>query len=193
MGFLSEKCINKVLTEEILSKSKTFKCGKDDLDDFFRDDALLYAQQRLGKTYCFLLEEDPTVIVCLYTLTNSSIRTDLIPNNRGKKLEKNVPFPKRMRRYPTVLIGRLAISKEYQGKGIGDELMDIIKTQVIDEDYLTCARYLAVDSYNEEKPRNYYSRNNFLYLFSSEEQESLATGEKMPLDTRFMYFDLMEI
>jgi len=144
MGFLSEKCINKVLTEEILSKSKTFKCGKDDLDDFFRDDALLYAQQRLGKTYCFLLEEDPTVIVCLYTLTNSSIRTDLIPNNRGKKLEKNVPFPKRMRRYPTVLIGRLAISKEYQGKGIGDELMDIIKTQVIDEDYLTCARYLAI-------------------------------------------------
>jgi len=43
MGFLYEKCINKVLTEEILSKSKTFKCGKDDLDDFFRNDALLYA------------------------------------------------------------------------------------------------------------------------------------------------------
>jgi len=191
MGFLSEKCVNKILTEEILQRSKPFKCGKADLDDFFRKDALLYAHQRIGKTYCFLLEDDPTEIVCLYTLANSSIRADLIPNSRGKKLEKNVPYPKRMKRYPTVLIGRLGVSEKFQGKGIGDELMDIIKTQVTDEEYLTCARYLAVDSYNEERPRKYYSRNNFLDLFSSDEQEAATSGESLPLETRFMYFDLM--
>ncbi len=193
MGFLTEKCIYTVLTEEILSKAKPFTCGNKDLDDFFRNDAMPYSDQLLGKTYCYLLEEDPTTIVCLYTLANSSIRADLLPNNRKSKLVKDVPFQKRMKRYPTVLIGRLGVAEQFQHLGISDELMDIIKMQVTDDDYLTCARYLAVDSYNELRPRRYYARNGFKDLFSTEEQEAQTINSPIPLPTRFMYFDLINV
>jgi len=193
MGFLTEKCINTVLTREIISSAKTFTCGNADLDEFFRRDALLYANQRLGKTYCYVLENDPSTIVCLYTLSNSSIRADLLPSSRKAKLIKNVPFPKRMRRYPSVLIGRLGVAKQFQHTGVSDELMDIIKMQVTDEDYLTCARYIVVDSYNEDGPRKYYNRNGFKDLFSSEEQEAENIHAETPLLTRFMFFDLMNI
>ena len=55
------------------------------------------------------LDEDLSVIVCAFTLSNDSIRVDMLPNSREKKVQKNIPHSKQMRRYPGVLIGRLGI------------------------------------------------------------------------------------
>lgn len=77
MGFLTEKCINTILTEEILSKTVSFTCGNQDLDDFFRNDSILYAKQRLGKTYCYLLEDNPTTLALkriVFSIKSSIIR-----------------------------------------------------------------------------------------------------------------------
>ena len=40
------------LTEELASLP--FTCGDSDLEDFFHNEAVLYAKARLGKTYCFI-------------------------------------------------------------------------------------------------------------------------------------------
>ena len=152
MGFLLEKCSFRLLTSEILSRCKPFSCGDCDLDDFFMNDALLYAKALLGKTYCYVLREDPSVIVCAFTLSNDSIRVDLLPNNRKKKVNSNVPREKQMRRYPAVLIGRLGVNIEFSGKGIGTELMDILKLWFTEPDNKTGCRFLAVDSYNCHAP-----------------------------------------
>ena len=100
-----------------------------------------------------------------------------------------------MRRYPGVFIGRLGINKEYKHQGIGSDLMTFIKSWFIDAGNKTGCRFLIVDAYNENIPLNYYLKNGFKYLFSTEAQEVEYTGFETGthLKTRLMYFDLIDI
>ena len=65
---------------------KPFVCGNVDMDDFFMNDAVHFYDQRLGKSYCYVLDEDPSVIVCAFTVANDSLRVDDIPGSRKKKV-----------------------------------------------------------------------------------------------------------
>ena len=105
MGFLLDKCSFSPLDEKVIAECRPFSCGNADLDEFFQHDAPLYSKQMLGKSYCFRLDEDSSVIVCAFTLSNDSIRVDMLPNSREKKVRKNIPRSKQMRSYPGVLIG----------------------------------------------------------------------------------------
>lgn len=195
MGFLLENCKLVKLDGEILHSSHPFSCGDEDLDDFFMNDALRYKEELLGKTYCFLLDADPKTIVCMFTLSNDSIRVDVIPNNRGRKLSHDIPREKHMRRYPGVLIGRLGINEVFTHQGIGTELMDFIKSWFIDDENKTGCRFLIVDAYNKENPLAYYQKNDFQFLFSTEQQEAENLGYDVnkSLHTRLMYYDLKRL
>ena len=137
---------------EVIAECRPFSCGNADLDEFFQHDAPLYSKQMLGKSYCFRLDEDSSVIVCAFTLSNDSIRVDMLPNSREKKVRKNIPRSKQMRRYPGVLIGRLGINVDFAHRGIGSELMEFIKSWFLDAGNKTGCRFLIVDAYNEEIP-----------------------------------------
>ena len=149
----------------------------------------------LGKTYCFRLEEEPSVIVCAFTLSNDSIRVDTLPGSRAKKVHERVPRSKNMKRYPAVLIGRLGINVKFSNRGVGSELMDFIKSWFVDAGNKTGCRFLIVDAYNEDIPLNFYQKNGFVFLFSSESQEAVHSGfdKYTKLKTRFMYFDLISL
>jgi len=193
MGFLEDNCTLFPLTQELLDSCNPFDCGHGDLNDFFTNDSQNYSGQLLGKSYCFLLDEDRKKIVCAFTISNDSIKTDFLPNSRKKKVNKEIPRVKQFRSYPAVLIGRLGVSDEFKKNGVGRELMDFIKSWFIDPENKTGCRFIVVDSYNEAVPLNYYQRNDFQFLFSSEEQEREYMGlpEAYELKTRLMYFDLI--
>lgn len=195
MGFLLDTCTFSVLSKAILSKTKAFDCGHQDLNDFFVNDALNYSKQLLGKSYCFLLDEDPETIVCAFTISNDSIKANFLPNSRKKKVNEQIPRVKQYRSYPAVLIGRLGVSTDFKKKGIGKELMDFIKSWFIDPNNKTGCRFIVVDAYDEEEPLKYYQKNGFKFLFGDEAQERVYTGinEDRPVKTRLMYFDLIEI
>lgn len=195
MGFLLEKCSFSTLDEDVIKVCHPFLCGNTDLDDFFQHDVPAYSKQMLGKSYCFRLDDNPPIIVCAFTLSNDSIRVDILPNSRKKIVRKNIPHSKQMRRYPGVLIGRLGINKDFAHRGIGSELMEFIKSWFIDAGNKTGCRFLIVDAYNEEIPLRYYQKNNFKFLFSSESQEAENTGfnKNTKLRTRLMYFDLISL
>lgn len=55
-----------------------FSCGNKDLDDFFANDAFLYAEQLLGKTYYFVTKGEKPKIVGAFTVANDSIKASLI-------------------------------------------------------------------------------------------------------------------
>ena len=74
------------LYREVREKCLPFTCGEDDLDDFFLHDADLYADELLGKTYCWVTTEFPHRIVALFTLANDSIKTKLISSNDKNRL-----------------------------------------------------------------------------------------------------------
>jgi len=198
LSFLSDKCTLRLYDETIYKDCLPFDCDHKDLNDFFANDAILYSAELLGKSYCFTLDDNPSVIVCAFTVSNDSIKTTNLPNARKKKVTKEIPYEKQMRSYPAVLIGRLGVNINYRNiegekKRTGEQLMDFIKAWFIDRSNKTGCRFIVVDAYNEHGPLRYYEKNDFAYLFSSEEQEKEFTGlpETAALKTRLMYFDLI--
>lgn len=198
MGFLLEKCTLQVYNEDILKECEPFDCSNPDLNDFFSNDVIPYSSELLGKTYCFTLDENPKIIVCAFTISNDSIKTTHLPNNRKKKVIKDIPRPKQMRSYPAVLIGRLGVHKDFrnidgENQRIGDQLMDFIKSWFIDGGNKTGCRFIVVDADNDFKPLRYYKHNDFVELFSTEEQEKEFTGlnPEDELKTRLLFFYLI--
>ncbi len=195
MKFLESSCSFEVLDEELINSTKLFECSNLDLNDFFQNYCIAFANELMGKTYCFTLDSDSKNIVCSFTISNDSIKTSILPNARKKKVLKNIPSQKRFKSYPAVLIGRLGVSKEFTSLGIGTELLNFIKSWFIDRDNKTGCRFIIVDSYNTNEALNFYKKNGFNFLFSSEEQEKTATdvSNDSQIKTRLMYFDLITL
>ena len=193
MDFLANHCEIFPHAGEILQQDHSFSCGDKELDHFFLNDAVKYERQLLGKSYCFLLKSDCSVVVCVFTLSNSSIDARNLPNNRRKKLTQNIPYEKNLSSYPATLIGRLGVNQAFGGKGIGTELMGFIKSWMLLLTNKAACRYLTVDAYNNEATLQFYEANNFRPLFSSGAQERSYIGldQEKELKTRLMYFDLM--
>jgi len=108
MNFLQQNCRFGFYTQGKAALCKSFKCGDNDLDDFFTKDAFLQSEELLCKNYCFSLVDDPAQLVAVFTLSNDSIKK--IPGSRKRKIEKNIPREKIYSSYPAVMIGRLGIS-----------------------------------------------------------------------------------
>jgi len=178
-----------------LTNCKPFSCGDPDLDDFFYKDALAYEKDLMGKTYCWVMNEDITQIVGFVTLANAGIQTTHMQNNPKRHLHKNIAYNKQGRTYPAVLIGRIAVAKDYQGKEfrIGTQIMDFIKKWFLTDDNKTGCRYVLVDALNSPHTLNYYERNGFKPLFPHIEDEKIfySINPDEDLKTRMYYFDLL--
>lgn len=193
MSYILEKCTFRKFVPSLIEDGMVFSCGDDDLDDFFLKDAFLQEDQLLCKNYCFISDEKPSDVVCAFTLANDSIKK--LPGSRKKKVESSIPKEKHYASYPAVMVGRLGVNKKMQGKNIGSEVLDFIKAWLIDSLNKTGCRFLLVDSYNKPTNLSFYEHNGFRYLFSSDAQEREFRGmkEDQTLNTRLMYFDLIEI
>ena len=185
------------LTEDVLALCKPFTCGNEDLDDFFLNDATRYAHFLMGKTYCFRLNSDPSIIVCALTVSNDSIRIYDLPRSRRDYMKSLTHHEKPLRRYPGVLIGRLGVNSLFAGNGVGSEALDFIKGWFYSSSNKTGCRFLIVDAVNESHVLSFYEKNGFQPLFSTEEQEfNYTIGKKditAKLATRFMYYDLLKM
>tara|TARA_R110002050_G_scaffold278484_1_gene424545 strand:+ start:658 stop:1284 length:627 start_codon:yes stop_codon:yes gene_type:complete len=198
LAFLSDNCTLKLYNQKLIDSCSPFDCDHNDLNDFFANDVDAYSNELLGKTYCFTLDSDPTIIVCAFTISNDSIKTTHLPNSRKKKVIREIPRPKQMRSYPAVLIGRLGVHKDFrniegESDNIGKQLMDFIKSWFIDNANKTGCRFIVVDSYNEPRALRYYEKNEFTDLFSSEDQEKEYAGlpKDSVLTSRLKFFDLI--
>lgn len=205
MGFLQNNCKLSILTEKIRTSCKPFTCGKDDMDEFFSQDYHDYAFYMMGKSYCFRLKNDKSKIVCAFTLSNDSIRINDLPRSRKDYMKSITHHEKPLRRYPGVLIGRLAVASEFAKQGIGSEVLNMIKYMFVDPANKTGCRFIIVDAVNDQKVLSFYAKNGFHFLFTTEKQEGLYTyppkneeekamRSKQPikLETRLMYYDLLD-
>lgn len=171
--------------------------GDKDLEDFYHNQALLFAKEKLGQTYCVLDNEgDETVLVAFFTVSNDSIKTTFIPKKAVNRIERKIPGRKHLHTYPAVLIGRLGVNQQYQGKHyfIGQQIINYIKIWFTEDDNKTGCRFLVVDAYNTEKVLNFYERNKFKFLYadkSIEKREQHIDDEAEELRTRHMVLDLL--
>jgi len=188
---LKNDCDMLLLSEEHIISG--FDCGNTDLNDFFNRDALQYKRQMLSRTY-FLRHKDNGAVVCAFSFSASSIKTADLPGSRRKKVKEFVPREKSLKSYPGILIGRLGVSKEFSGQGIGAQLMDIIKDFCLTT-FPDFVRYLLVDAYNEPAVVRFYQKSDFALVFSTEEQEKETYRQQLSehLQTRYMFYDMIQL
>lgn len=189
MNYLSTNCRLMSLQEkQVQAGLSVFSCGDKDLDEFFHSDAAAYEHALFGKTYAFVHKKSGE-ISSMFTISNGSVQA----RQMRRSLRDKVPHPKRLiHNYPSVLIGRLAVSKDFQGHGIGSEILDFLKIWFSDSHNKTGCRFLAVDAYNAQSVLKFYGSNEFSFIFKSENEEraSLQLHESELLRTRMMCCDL---
>lgn len=186
-----------IATSKKLATCEPFMCENKDLNDFIANDAIMYAKRLLGKTYLFCLRDNPNKIVTALTLSNDSIRINNKLHDDAKEsfLQNTELSSKPLKRFPAVLIGRLATNKEFAGKGIGTAVMDFIKRWFRTDNKTGC-RFIIVDAYNNPATLHYYLKNGFKFLIDDERLEAKYQGigvGRLPLNTRLMYFDLLDM
>ena len=156
----------------------SFDCGDDDLNKFLLEDAKPSQELRIANT--FILEVDGR-IAAYFCLLSDKVSKDEVIGSRWKKVRSQFPKGKQFRSYPSVKIGRLAVSLNFRGRSIGSDMMDMLITKLQTERNALAFRFITVDAYLSAVP--FYEKNGFVHLTKKDEDEH----------TRLMYFDMMEI
>lgn len=91
-----------------------FDCGRQELNDWLRQVARQHQDKGLSKTFVSIRDEAPTLICGFYALTLAELENQHLPEAWRKKLP---------RRIPGVRLGRLAVDRQYQRKGLGELLL----------------------------------------------------------------------
>lgn len=155
---------------------KPFRSIDKDLNDFLLSDSKNYLEELVAVTY---LLEDPShdKTVAYFSLLNDSLTADPDDHSEWNRLNRAIHNSKRRKQYPAVKIGRLAVSEEYMGKGIGSSIMRYIKLMLTHGNRTGC-RFLTVDAYTNAV--GFYESTGFRFITKKDEGE----------DTRLMYYDL---
>lgn len=124
-----------------------FDCGKIPLNDWLKNTALK-SEGRSARCYVALRRQS---VIGYYCLAAGAVEHDGAP----RKLRKNLPNPT-----PVVIIGRLAIDKEYQGKGLGRSLLQDALLRITRASELVGARAVLVHAVDQESVP-FYARYGF--------------------------------
>ena len=158
-----------------------FNCDDDDLNDFLINEAALYQNALLAVTY--VVEDKKTAEVLAYfSLSNDKVSiADFESKTEFNRFRKHkFTNEKRLRSYPAIKIGRLAIAKSVQHQSIGTYLLEFIEDFFIVDNKSGC-RFVTVDAYVDAIP--FYIKNNYQFLNNDDEDKR----------TRVMYFDLASL
>lgn len=137
-----------------------FDCGNELLNNYLKHQAGQDIKRKLSA--CFVLSEGKKKkIQGYYTLSNNSIPINHFPEKIQKKL------PKHYKSIPTTLLGRLAVDKENQGKGIGGViLIDALKRSY--EISKEVGSFAVIVDPIDEKAEKFYEKYDFIKLPDSE-------------------------
>lgn len=95
---------------------KDFECSNERLNDYIKKQASQDIKKNISSCFVYTeIEDDKHKIKGYYTLSNSSIHKNSIPEN----LRKKFPYES----LPVTLLGRLAVDKSIKGQGLGKKLL----------------------------------------------------------------------
>ena len=145
--------------------SPTFDCSYEDtmgLNEFYHKEALNYQKERCGKTFIFFYDDK--------TIGFITMSMNAIERNQIK--EKNGKLPFRLREYPAVLIGRIAVDNKWRSMHIGEHICKwAIGYSIYLSDLIGC-RYIILQT--DEIHKGFYEKLKFkLYLVELNEDKLL--------------------
>lgn len=149
-------------------KRSNFSCGNNELDRYLKKHANQELQIDFASPFV-LVKDGQRDVLGYYTLSSFSIRLESLPPNKKKRLPH---YP----RAPATLIGRFAVDKNYQGRGLGEFLlMDALRNSY--KGTSEVASHLVVVE-PKEGTKDFYMKNDF-EPFPDPENDGLY----LPMDT----------
>lgn len=137
-------------------KKSDFSCGKEILDIYLHKQANQDIKRKLSA--CFVIKEAKTnLIKGYYTLSNNSIPLEVIPKEIRKKL------PNSYKTIPTTLLGRLAIDNNFQGQGIGKQILVDALKRSYELSKIIGSFAVVVDPLDQDS-ENFYGKYGFIKL-----------------------------
>lgn len=152
---------------------QSFDCGEEDLNDYFRNDAIHHKNELITQTYYISSTEDSSFPIALIDFCNDSLKIKKIEEYQSLFSVK--PYPS----FPAVKITRIGVARELQSQNIGTYALNMVK-QMFTTNNRTGCRFLTVDAYNNSRTLNFYRNNGFQNI-----KQTVATGS-----TVAMFFDL---
>ena len=135
---------------------RTFDSGSEELDRYFKERVTQDIRRRVAS--CFVALDHDGAITGFYTLAASSVSLDALPPEMTKGLPR---YPV----VPAILIGRLAVARKYQGKGLGGAL---IADAVVRADRLGIGVYALIVDAKDDRAKAFYEANGFILLAGGE-------------------------
>ena len=151
----------------------SFTCGEPALDVYIRRQASQDVRRRVAQVFV-ALGDVPGSIAGYYTLSAASFQKSRLPQALAKRLPH---YP-----VPAVVLGRLAVDRTRQGRGLGEALLlDAIRRVV--RAGTTIAVYAMIVDAKNDRAQAFYERYGFR-AFADEQRRlflPLETFEKLGL------------
>lgn len=122
------------------------------LDAWLRDKALA-SEGLSARTYVICDAEDSARVVGYYAIATAMVRRASLPS---AKLRKGMP-----EEVPLLLVGRLALDADYQGQGIGTDLLADALRRCLAAAEIAGARAVIAHAIDDDAVR-FYERHGFL-------------------------------
>jgi ribosomal protein S18 acetylase RimI-like enzyme len=148
---------------ELLDKKhdrSDFECGHPLLDDYIKTQASQDVKRDISVCYV-LTDDEKKTVAGYYTLSSHSVPLTELPEALVKKL------PRSYKNIPTALLGRLAVSNDYKGKGLGEMLLLDALNRCADLSDSIGTLAVVVDPI-DEKAVSFYEAYDFMNLPDSE-------------------------
>ncbi len=133
-----------------------FQCGVESLDVYLKTRASQDMRRKANAVFVLVPRETPNRIAGYFTLCAYGLAPGAIPESA----RKHIP------RYPMVsatLLGRLAVSREFQGRGLGSNLLAKALKRAFTNAAQVGSSMVVVDAI-DENAANFYKANGFTQL-----------------------------
>lgn len=133
----------------------SFRCGKPALDEYLHRYASQDIRRNVARVFIATPESDSHRLAGFVTLSAGSVSCADLPEALAKKLPR---YP-----VPVALIGRLAVSVDFQGKGLGSILLADACQKVAKASATLAVAGIIVDA-KDEAAATFYQHFGFLTL-----------------------------
>ena len=133
-----------------------FRCGVESLDNYLKTQASQDMRRKANAVFVLVAERAPEKIAGYFTLCACGLAAGTIPEEATKHLP----------RYPQVsatLLGRLAVSSELQGRGLGSVLLAEALRRAYENAAVVGSSMVVVDAI-DERAAEFYRVHDFIRL-----------------------------